>query len=125
MKQHITAEQLQELTPEQQQRLREWWKPQNADQVYNLSDERLIQNVWEREGRIFLDYYPYDSEFSEGCWKDRSLPILSIGQCIELLLALHEGLYHGHWSLLMETLEYEDDAKDLIDALWKNIKEIL
>lgn len=72
MKQVISSGQLRELTPEQQEKLRKWWIPQIGDVFMCTGNEFL-------EGKIFScdgDNRPISL----------SLPLLSIGQMIELIL---------------------------------------
>jgi hypothetical protein len=113
MKRRITAEQLQKLTNEQKQKLRDWWGVPN-----------------------YGDFYA-DINIGEGCWMDPNrkpvqtinncLPLLDIGQMIELLgdkwvekvyYAL-ENIVDGGCDILKN---YEGE---LCDALWEAVKEIL
>ena len=58
MKQHITSEQLAQLTDLQKEKLREWWEPQDEDMVEQqgllplLSIARMIELLAERLARI-------------------------------------------------------------------------
>mgnify|MGYP003593115858 CR=1 FL=1 len=116
MKQRITVEQLQELTQEQQERIREWWKPAEGDWYY---------------GRIA----PWRNEYRELCNYDSGnlgpepgtddLPLLSIGQCIELLedkeIDWLEEIAHGGYDGEI----FRSYGGQLIDALWEAVKKAL
>ena len=122
MKQHITPEQLQELTDEQRERLRGWWEPE----LYQLN----------RYGVKF-----YLESLDEGYLREirGCLPLLSVGQCIELLEEKDPGSWSiccsksGGWYITSSNLyapKYyiADGGKDfveLIDALWQAVKEVL
>jgi len=114
MKQHITKEQLGELTPEQQERLRERWEPQDGD--------------------LFIDGYGDLGIADSGVYDDPPtipdrdcLPLLSIGQCIELL-ELHGEIdidLGGTGIILFHFLGPINPAEELIDYFWDVVKEVL
>lgn len=89
MKQRITPEQLQELSQEQRERLREWWQPRmrDGDWFYGTYGGRDEVDKW------MISPYCVDSGvYGSGSCPDEdsmpdkdALPLLSIGQCIELL----------------------------------------
>lgn len=91
MKQMINSSQIYELTPEQQVRLKEWYKSGG----YLTMPDR--------------DYFP----------------ILSIGQCIELLKwpRIHPISDMHHDWVVTTTNKHVYEAKELVDALWKAVKE--
>lgn len=131
MKQHITIEQLNELTIEQKERLREWWKPADEDWYTNGETAYAV-----------IEYPKID---------DNCLPLLSIGQCIELLQSKDKN---GDYWLIgkIELRPYNNGkpipgtvswvihliqqgaleikvfdkcySKELIDALWQAVKEV-
>ncbi len=107
MKQRISAEDLAELSPEQQERLREWWEPQIGDM--SLSKQGIPK--------------VYVGDITQ---KERNTPLLSIGQCIELLDYLKQCLVirkkRGIWNC-EET--WGNSKVELIDALWQAVKEVL
>lgn len=127
MKQHITVEQLQELTEVQKERLKEWWRPRMGDWYYypviNHSDICATSLIADLK-RMKKHYYP----------------LLSIGQCIELL---GERIYRiagpkseleilfpedKQWWVGANTEKRYNDyfnADELIDALWQAVKEVL
>lgn len=109
MKQHITPEQLNELSKEGKKKLRTWWKPQVGD-VY-LSEDNTIEVIFCCEDEI----------------EEEVLPLLSIGQMIEYLddsltndfVIDFVGLqlrYKNFWYPFKENLR---------DALWEATKEKL
>ena len=91
MKQNITIEQLQELSLEQQNKLRELWQPKPYDQVtytYKYYDEWITSKI------IIKGLYnenPTKLEEISGLkgecvfLKSKCLPLLNIGQMIEIL----------------------------------------
>jgi len=136
MKQHITPEQLMELTPEQQQRLREWWKPAVGDVIY-ITD--TILSVNDKLTMISCINNPFGKSGKENtirlscggwCYKKECLIVLSIGQCIEFLqdeetfaIDRKNELTESFWQVLVNQLLL--DNNELIDALWESIKEVL
>lgn len=125
MKQHITSDQLAELTPEQREALREWWKPQEGDWAIDKGylehpDEACVLNKFRTTEVIKRDY----------------LPLLSIGQCIEFLrdkdpkrlCEVMTSLFRGGYIFpgKNQTFVYNRcKPEELIDALWKAIKAVL
>lgn len=79
MKQRITVEQLNELSDGQKGWLREWWKPEKYNDV---------EVVWDGERSGVMEYWESNDEFGYGPYftpRLECLPLLSIGQCLELL----------------------------------------
>lgn len=116
MKQNISIKQLNELTLEQKEILRKWWKPKKNDLVcdgqYNLNKDN--NDYWED--------------------KDDVLPLLSIGQMIEFLddnkidWSIIDGWFGiGYWVDWdgADFWEKKYDNKELCDALWDSCKEVL
>ncbi len=141
MKQHISPSQLQELTEEQQERLREWWKPSWGADLFTCVNESVapygeIQNL-----TYFFD--EYEDKLVDGSMvflKKECLPLLSIGQMIELLEANYNEISTGYndsgcyWTVYVGPRgtgvmiqnfgkEYRHDW--LADALWQAVKEAL
>ena len=108
MKQHITPEQLQELTPEQQERLREWWTPGEGDRITTGESVRLV--IREAHGIRVYDTCGVAININN------CLPLLSIGQMFELLFDRCPRVYG--WT-------YYNDDRDLADKLWQAVKEAL
>ena len=122
MKQHITVEQIQELTPEQQQKLMDWWKPdignyvfyQETDEYGEIFDrEDCICNVWGWKNIIYLNHL-IDGGYKE-ILTEKATPLLDIGQMIELLGKEKSG------RVIMR--EWQDN--ELCDALWEAVKAVL
>ena len=120
MKQHITIEQLQELTEKQKYTLNNLWKP-SLGGLY--LDKDKVKCVWEDDvyGRfMFVKRETYD-------------PLLSIGKMIEILgddfLGIHITSTAKYQVALDIILENERLAvfqdTELCDALWKAVKYVL
>jgi hypothetical protein len=152
MKQYCTVEQITSLSPEAQQRLREWWKPQKGDWACNeetFFDDGFIVSEYEEgvlvatsEGDETQDVV-WNAEDGDGYDKADCLPLLSIGQCIELLKGRYKAVSVNRdvtwrdspdeWvvrvalnarEILMGDAEYYR-AADLIDALFAAVKAVL
>ncbi len=78
MKKHITIDQLNELSNESKQNLRTWWKPTEGDIV---DTGEFIESTANEKGEFWIS----EGKFCSPEWKDRFLPLLSIGQMIEFL----------------------------------------
>ena len=142
MKQRITVEQLQELTPEQQARLKLWWKPERGDMFAYFSSSPKARNYvqveyccnpikvngWDRT--IFANgANGRNNHFNiSDC-----LPLLSIGQCIELLLEKAETV-EGDPYPSVEILAdpgiglFWDGRRggvEFIDTLWEAVKQTI
>ena len=104
MKLHIDQTQLNELSEKGKKKLRKWWKPKKDDKAYSWwKDKHNVDNP-----RL-----------------TKPLPLLSIGQMIEFL-------EDDWWEKLTQIIGYGNDAyvdgdknKDLADALWEAVKEVL
>jgi len=110
MKQHITPDQLNELSEEAKKRLREWCNEKHwADldqQKYWLSTYDLGPDI----ERLFVNHGP--------------LPLLSIGQMIEFLGVppILCWIEREGWNIGFTVVE---NKSDLCDALWEAVKEVL
>ena len=121
MKQHISKEDLLQLSPDQQEKPRKWWNPQ--------------------EGNLFLDEFYTEKLYCEACMLEYRgkmlnmngcLPLLSIGQCIELLESYTPKIEKGrHWMMEIITGKLPNydfpkyQRKQLIDCLFEALKEVL
>ena len=130
MKQHITVEQLMELTEEQQQRLRELWKREFGDVFYitDYKDNKEVQmQVMDRVWQLIVK--DYRKEF---------LPLLSIGQMIELLDNKTNELRKKDYPTEQDDKTDNDiaitlsdiyktlrEGNDLCDVLWQAVKQVL
>jgi hypothetical protein len=140
MKQYIEPEQLNLLSPEKKERLKEWWKPQRWDRIYlwhpfersaygNRSWEDIVLGVVE-SGLCIED--PHGSPQPEVIQKEHCLPLLTIGQCLELLV--DKGYYPSinltpfHWDIVLyqdeEAVEF-DSGGDLVNELWDLVCEVI
>ena len=132
MKQRISVEQLAELSPEQQERLREWWKPAVSDMVVECKtnkwydmDETIIciKNTGEF---IFSDNPDYmDCLYWEK--KDDYLPKLTMGQCLQLIAEKSKrcNLPLKFIDGKVTTLVSGIGNIEPIDALFAAVKEVL
>lgn len=138
MKQHITIEQLNELSKNGQEKLKEWWKPQ--------LDHIVAYKNYDQGVPLYL---VVDNDMRSGWSFDQAmegvivLPLLSIGQMIEFLdehnhfspkgnivgiVKEYVGSDEYWWGLKYEA--YNDKMvmnsdKELCDALWEAVKEVL
>jgi hypothetical protein len=133
MKRRITEEQLMELTDEQKQRLREWWKIGKGDIFHSTHFSGLY------DYHIAIDVYNYtilDWITGVELDKDTCLPLLDIGQMIDLLTQregfpnLYISNYPGvkTWELTYicnPNIEAEIETTELCDALWESVKQVL
>lgn len=129
MKQRITVDQLKELSPEQQERLRERWKewrkPEEGDRFATPEHEHFIGETDGMGGTFQLYDYKY------------ALPLLSIGQLIQLLkehdkclsithlMNYTDGKNYWCWQVELRHLNAWEKSYELVDALWEVLKEIL
>ena len=141
MKQRIDTSQLQQLNPSQQEKLREWWNPKEGDFAIRNFIHEFIVAYKTNDNR--LQNVAKDCGCSDCCISyGECLPLLSIGQCIELLQEIsHKHLYEDIW---MHTEhkpqkaggwgwkwycghgDYNQyDSEELIDALFETVKSIL
>lgn len=122
MKQRITIEQLHELTEEQRERLWEWWKPLEGDVfIIKGTPNSFLQN--------YIGTFSADSlkNFRE---KPRGyMPLLSIGQMIELIDNDYMLTRFRQFKAIVtiqlgeETIQHCED--ELCDALWKVVKKVI
>jgi hypothetical protein len=129
VKQRISVEQLQELTEEQKQRLRELWKPQFYDVVI---DNNKYDVIIVFHGGMMCSI---DVEMQKRYTKADCLPAMSIGQMIEILESKFPTLYIENQlpAGLRESIRYRifqqgagpHYGDTLCDALWQAVKEVL
>jgi hypothetical protein len=104
-KRRVTVEQLDELTDEQKQKLREWWRPEVGD-YYNC--ECGVKSRADINTAV-VDFYEHASPHDEDC----CLPLLDIGQMIQLLIT------HG------KAVRFPCDMRvpgATVDTLWESVK---
>jgi hypothetical protein len=123
MKQRIEPPQLNELTDEQKDKLREWWKPEKGDWVCDKNcDNGLLHVDCDTGWAVYDNYTNHLGDWNEAVIKQKLLPILSIGQMIEIL--------GKDWVEQVYSVDYDHDIyplfdNELCDALWSAIKEVL
>jgi len=140
MKQHISKENLSELSPDQQEKLRSLWQPQQGDDFLILLEYEGIVKEY-RNGKVsdYIDPLPDDYiEYDE--WdKSQCLPLLNIGQMIDLINEEWKREYNadsdsvfieisyrvcGHW-INGKQCDVGNGKDSLCNALWDAVKSIL
>lgn len=133
MKRRIEPDQVKELTPGQQERLRELWKPEKGDVILKENSEWVIDNI----GDGFFDDAIVSQDYTFGEVRhDKSdcLPLLDIGQMMELLESKDECLNitklvlidkWGYEIRLRQLHYYGFSTGELCDALWGAVKAVL
>lgn len=120
MKQHITIEQLNELTDKGRERLREWWKPKTLGELFYDPEHGYV--AWNPST-------PMKMRIAEV----EPLPILSIGQMIEFLgqKTIEIDAYEQRWDSWAvgvwerDGMSIRHESSELCDALWEAVKEVL
>lgn len=140
MKQRIDSDQLNELTKVQQKRLRERWKPVEGDYFYTwLNGEAfsfyIVVDSWTKgNSTILVDYRGADTFLDmEDC-----LPLLSIGQMIEILSQSSYGYPRIGFTdsdgnnknklgyVMSMSSKYRNyESQELCDALWEAVKAVI
>ena len=129
MKRRITVEQLNELTPEQKQKLRELWKPQADDKVMDFRGKE--SHISMLSTHFYKEVYG-----NEGLKKfqETMLPLLSIGQMIELLESKDQCLNivkrtdlegWGYEIQLRQSGYCKFTTSELVDGLWEAVVKFL
>jgi len=121
MKQRITPEDLKQLTPEQQERLRELWQPKHYDVFYYKGNEHVIDGDVVSEKDIASSKNEFINQVN-------LLPLLSIGQLLKLL-------YSHSCDNQIESAgakwfvgcggHINAEGIELVDCLWDAVKSIL
>ncbi len=114
MKQRITREQLLELIPEQQKKLQSLWKPTVGDVITGTTVYGTLK-IFDIVGDIDDCELP---SYNDSSWTYRPgdcLPLLSIGQMIELL-----GQEETRRTIIRRW-----HGNELCDALWEATKNLL
>lgn len=130
MKQHISKEDISQLTNEQKEKLRELWEPVKGDIVIiengylSYGCEALINNYSKEHNVAYFTL--------EDGWGSHSKyalnPLLTIGKMIEILITKNQAIEFDR--NFYEDLTYKwtvegFEAEELVDALWIAIKSIL
>ncbi len=136
--QHITVEQLNELTDEQKERLREWWEPSQGDLfIWTENKDKDIETLHKYDGYAHENLSWHSEPPIEWIEDDKkhALPLLSIGGCIELLqdrgvllnitniFARINRKLPG-WGVF-NPKEFDMRSDELIVALWQATKKVL
>lgn len=134
MKQRITKKQLQQLTTEQEDRLRELWEPRIGNSVkYKFDDGVLFINIYANDNNIVLTRGNERIRVS----KSDCLPLLSIGQCLEIIEAnscylvtnnekgnnTYDIIKYSKWEGRHDSFVIE--GIEIIDTLWEAVKQSL
>jgi len=134
MKQHITIDQLNELSDKGKEKLRKWWKPDIRDWrmvtcIGTKHFEFKYENFMKPEDEANKDYIKWI--------KNNGLPLLSIGQMIEYLkkecIKYPDKFYKMDNQVYSLMLAMSDIRKinvidwqgELCDSLWEAVKENL
>ena len=132
MKQRITVDQLNELSPEEKDKLRELWKPEPGNRYCNETGISFTLTEWE-------------SIFTKSTHGEKYYPLLDIGQMIELLEEVTKGVVEFYYcelgSLVLRITDKDQElraslktpifvnkyskATNLCDALFEAVKSIL
>lgn len=118
MKQHITVEQVNELSDKGKEELREWWKPTWGD-ITSLGQVVITHSFnLDSEEEYFMA--SAGDQSAEETLKSECFPLLTIGQMIEFL-----GSLSRIDSVFLLTWEMNDSPDEFCDTLWEAVKEIL
>lgn len=128
MKQHITPEDLNQLSESGKQKLREWWKPQQGDWIYTSAwvDDKTKNDL------ILCMSSPTGMVWQQ--MLNGALPLLSIGQMVEFLTAQKSTLRIEKWKStewlcgeIYNSEEYKNEKSgvELCKALWSACVEVL
>jgi hypothetical protein len=123
MKQRITIEQLNELTNEQKEKLRNWWWGSNP----GMSDVYVVKHKYDDitryEGPHLL---AVRNNFSEDYHKGEAIPLLSIGQMFEFHKIYADSVGRIEEDLMFISSDIEIwRIVDLCDLLWEELKRVL
>jgi hypothetical protein len=127
MKQHITVEQLSELSSIERKKLQNWWKPQPGDKLAYI-DGIDSREDWLVEYDVmwyFADAHSLEQFITMMRDGDTILPLLSIGQMIEFLgdEVFSIEFEVDMWFVKLQYNNYNE--RELADALWEAVKGVL
>lgn len=131
MKQHITSQDLEQLSDKGKEKLREWWKPKEGDWICFTTGTKHIKHTVEINSCD--SEWGYVIEPGDKPQKNQ-LPLLSIGQMIEFLdehntdrafdaLCFDRGEYEWHVYHLEKPNNHR--SVELCNALWSACVEVL
>jgi hypothetical protein len=134
MKQHITIEQLNDLSMTGKEKLREWWEPCVGDLFYDPELKEVYEYEDQRKTGVIFDWDVQPFEINGDLFESRgedwneltanlksALPLLSIGQMIEFII---ENSKEKTWVAYVLDSPYAY-TWELADLLWEEVKEIL
>lgn len=145
MKQHITPEQLEELSKGGKKRIRDWWKPKWNDRCFikvsmNKVDNSMLNTVLMKEESEYAGWQNHlyqdtglDQDWKLENYKNKLLPQLSIGQMIEFIF---DSERDGRYTKKPQPINFFQERyldydgwyivpEELCDDLWEAVKEIL
>jgi len=146
MKQRITFKQLNQLDEEQQRIVRDWWKPEINDIFTTIDEDMCIQESELIIKNIEWDDSIYDWSSEVAHNKDSLLPLLNIGQIIQLIQEKGEYKFGRLEDLGFDTvprtlglsymldlvdlsekrvIKVRDSGNELCDLLWEGVKKSL
>jgi len=135
VKQRLTPDDVLQLSPEQQEKLRVWWKvhKEEGDWYAFIEDgEFYTEIVGHCDGYRNCECQVNDGEDPSCRPKENSLPLLSIGQLLQLLETYTPKIEKGrHWMMEIVTGKLPNynfpkyQNKELVDCLFQAVKEIL
>jgi hypothetical protein len=134
MKRRITVDDLNQLSEQQKQKLREWWKPSFGDCFMQDGETDIdilhYYDGWAGKNLAYKSDPPRDWEESD---KAECIPLPDIGMMIELLKSTTYwqedcdmgGFFRtGGWELII-CWKGDTKRKELCDALFEAVKEVL
>lgn len=123
MKMRILSSQLQELTPEQQEKLRKWWKPQEGDWWKPISSDEPQLLADHLKECCHREKCGHDSLEDWGAYLGKHcLPLLSIGQMLQLI---DESNHFIRYQFIVGRSSKARLPSEFCDELWQAVKEIL
>jgi len=118
LEERIKPEQLRDLTSDQKSSLRDKWTPGTYDVVWNEWEENTMVVKFDFVSRKLIDMETSMCEMGEQLYdKKEFLPLLSIGQMIEILSIEDREI--------MENIVKNSEFKEYCDKLWEAVKVIL
>ena len=132
MRERITKEQILSLDSDQLGKLKQMWHPSRHDVILLKSigkDDYLESSIYDKsldDNILWLVDIDYAYETNIEVEKEYCLPLLSIGQMIEILEYENEFQIRKWQDWMVYTNKTgEIENLSLVDALWIAIKEIL
>lgn len=136
MKQHITIEDLNQLSSKAKGRLVNWWNPDFDDTQVMMylpdQDDRVVSGNWDQEIKVFnMDTLEVVLMQKLKNYEGAMYPLLSIGQMVEFLDehgAFKENhLWRGENGWVFGSFDDFSSERtiELCDALWTAVKKIL